>query len=83
MLFNSFVFIGLLLITLGLYYIPRVSKFQVQLLILSSLVFYAYGQPALVLLLLFSAGLNVIVSYYIATGKTAWRKTWVTTGVLL
>jgi len=82
MLFNSFPFVILCLITFLLYYIPKLWKFQVHILIVSSLVFYSFNQPALVLLLLFSAGLNVVVSYYIVTGKTTWRKTLATAGVI-
>lgn len=83
MLFNSFPFLILFLVTWGLYYIPRLSRFQVHLLILSSLIFYAYDSPVLVLLLLFSAGLNTVVSYYIATGSPLRKKTVAATGVAL
>ena len=34
-----------------LYYLPPVRAYQVQLLVLSSLVFYGYGQPELLPLL--------------------------------
>ncbi|RZA01594.1 MAG: MBOAT family protein [Sphingobacteriaceae bacterium] len=83
MLFNSFIFIALLLITLFLYYLPLFSKFQVQILIISSLVFYAYEAPALLLLLLFSAGINILTSYRVAYGEPHWRKTYATVGITL
>src|SRR5580704_12360594 len=83
MLFNSFIFVGLCLATFIIYYLPLLSRFQVMILILSSLVFYAYNNPTLVFLLLFSAGLNTIMSYYIVRGKTSWRRTFVVTGVTL
>jgi alginate O-acetyltransferase complex protein AlgI len=83
MLFNSFIFLGLVLVTFILYYLPKLSRFQVQLLIISSLVFYSYSQPSLVLLLLFSAGLNIIISYYIVTGRTSNQKSLATLGVVL
>lgn len=83
MLFNSFAFAGLLAITFILYYLPRLSKYQVLILIISSLVFYAYDEPALVFLLLFSGALNIFTSYYIAFGPSPWRKTIATGGVAL
>lgn len=83
MLFNSFIFITLLLITLFLYYLPVFSKFQVQILIISSLVFYAYEAPALLLLLLFSASINILTSYRVAYGKPHWRKAYATVGITL
>jgi alginate O-acetyltransferase complex protein AlgI len=63
--------------------LPAFAKLQVEILIVSSLIFYSYEQPALVLLLVFSALLNVFVSYYIAFGKTKYKKTFATLGVIL
>lgn len=83
MLFNSFVFVQLLLITFAIYYIPNLRKLQVPVLIVSSLVFYAYHQLELVLLLLFSAGINVCASYYVVNGNPKWKRTIATTGVVL
>ncbi|GGB08561.1 MBOAT family O-acyltransferase [Puia dinghuensis] len=83
MLFNSFPFLILLLITFGVYYLPRISRYQVGILIISSLVFYAYDSPILVLLLLFSAAINIVTSYYIVSGKTSWKKTTAVIGVAL
>lgn len=75
MLFNSFIFIILLAITFGLYYIPRLSKYQIPILIAASLIFYSYDQPAFVLLLLLSAGINITTSYYVVYGNPKRRKT--------
>jgi alginate O-acetyltransferase complex protein AlgI len=83
MLFNSFIFVGLCVITFVFYYLPLLSRFQVLILILSSLVFYSYNSPALVLLLLFSASLNTLMSYNIVRGKIRWKRTFVTIGVAL
>lgn len=69
MLFNSFIFIGLVSITFLLYYIPKFSKYQVQILIIASLIFYSWHKPILVLLLLISVGINTLSSYYIAYPK--------------
>lgn len=63
MLFNSYIFIGLVGITFFLYYLPQLSKYQVHILILASLIFYAYNQPVLVLLLILLAVINIITSY--------------------
>lgn len=74
MLFNSFVFIALVVVTFLLYYIPRLSKYQVHILILASLVFYAWHKPALLILLLTSAGINIVTSYYVTYGNQHYRK---------
>jgi alginate O-acetyltransferase complex protein AlgI len=52
-------------------------------LIGSSFVFYAYGQPGLLLLLLASISINVVTSYQIAQGSRARRKFWAVLGVAL
>lgn len=83
MLFTDSIFIGLLALTFIIYYLPWLSKSQILVLIVSSLIFYAYDEPKLVLLLLFSGGMNVVVSYYIATGKTTHRKTLAVLGVTI
>ncbi len=83
MLFTSFAFIGLLALTFLLYYFPFLIKFQITLLIVSSLVFYSYNQPMLVLLLLFSVSINITSSYYVVYGKQAYRKTFAVIGVAL
>jgi len=65
MLFNSIPFLILALTTFALYYAPILRKYQVYLLIASSLIFYSYQNIQLVLLLLVSAFINVFVSYNI------------------
>lgn len=70
MLFNSFAFIGLVVITMLVYYIPRFSKYQVYILIFSSLIFYSWNNASLVALLLISAGINIITSYVIGNRLT-------------
>ncbi|MEY2917454.1 MAG: hypothetical protein RIS73_1168 [Bacteroidota bacterium] len=82
MLFNSLVFVELLFITFILYYQKWLLKYQVLILILASLFFYAYNNPALLILLLFSAGINVLSSYYVAYGKVSNRKLIATAGVV-
>lgn len=65
MLFNSYVFLCVFLpIVFTLYYLPPFRRFQVFILIIASFVFYAYSHMEYLLLLLISACLNAIVSYY-------------------
>jgi alginate O-acetyltransferase complex protein AlgI len=65
MLFNSQPFLVLLLITFGLFYLPALRRFQTQVLILASLVFYAWESPVLLILLCLSVVFNASVSYAI------------------
>jgi alginate O-acetyltransferase complex protein AlgI len=83
MLFNSFAFIALLIVTWVAYYLPHLVRLQIPVLILSSLIFYSYNQPVLVLLLLFSMGINIISSYYIVHGHVEHRRIFASLGVLL
>lgn len=82
MLFNSFIFILLLIITFAIYYIPQVRKIQIPILIISSLVFYSYDQLHFVLLLLASAGINIVTSYYVVYGNLRYKKALALTGVI-
>lgn len=83
MLFNSFAFILLLLATFLIYYIPFLFRYQIQILIISSLVFYAYGQPVLLLLLLASACINIITSYSIIHSNPRSRVLIAASGVII
>lgn len=83
MLFNSFAFVILVVITFVLYYVPRLSKIQVPVLVIASLIFYGYNQPVLVLLLLFSVSINILSSYKVTYGDVRNRKMWATFGVVL
>lgn len=83
MLFNSFIFLTLLILTFIVYYIPAFSRVQILILLVSSLIFYAYDQPELVFLLLGSALLNTLSSYYITKTDGIKQKIIVTTGVIV
>lgn len=83
MLFTSFIFLGLVIITFILYYLQCFSKFQISILIISSLVFYAYNQPILVLLLLLSVSINIVSSYFVVYGINKYKKIFAITGVTL
>jgi len=74
MLFNSIEFILFLIIVFILYYLPFVKKYQVVILILASLFFYSFYQPELLLLLLFSVGINIVTSYQIVYRRTKYQK---------
>ena len=83
MLFTSTVFVALVSITFFLYYLPILLKFQVPILISSSLIFYSYNQPVLVLLLLSSVTINIISSYYIVYGNKKYKRPFAIAGVTL
>lgn len=83
MLFTSFDFLLLLIATFSLYYIPKLAKVQIPLLVLSSLVFYAYNEIYFVLLLLLSAGINILTSYYVVYGNINKKRLLALTGVIL
>lgn len=69
MLFNSWPFVLLVLCSFIVYYLPFFRTGQVYVLIASSLVFYAYSNPWLLLLLLFSALVNAVASYFTVYGR--------------
>lgn len=76
MLFNSVAFVVLVLATLCVYYTPFVIRrgWQVYVLIIASFVFYAYGQPWLLLLLIISASINALASYQVMSAATLGQK---------
>lgn len=83
MLFNSFPFIFLVLITLFFYYNKRFIRYQIYILIISSFIFYAYGQPFLLLLLIISASINAVTSYLVYyEGKANLKKIYAIVGVV-
>lgn len=63
MLFTSFPFFGLVLVTMVIYYLRRAVGYQITVLVAASLTFYAYGQPLLLSLLLFSALTSAVCSH--------------------
>lgn len=83
MLFTSLPFLILFLTTFLLYYLPIAKRYQVSILVIASLLFYAYDEPWFTLLLLFSAGINILTSYYVVYGAPKYRKTIATTGIVL
>jgi alginate O-acetyltransferase complex protein AlgI len=74
MLFTSQIFFLLLALTFFVYYTPFFKRFQIHILVLSSLIFYSYFRPVLLFLLIFSIFLNALGSYYVYYGKAGNKK---------
>lgn len=83
MLFNSFDFLGFLVVVLVVYYLVPSGPRQVGWLILASLVFYSVEDPKLVLLLLGSIALNYGVSRLVSAGPLPRRFRWLVVGISL
>lgn len=71
MLFNSWPFVGLVLLALSIYYLPFMKRWQVYVLLAFSFLFYAFDNPWLLLLLLTSALINALASYGAMKGRRA------------
>lgn len=82
MLFNSFPFLYLIIITFSFYYAPRFRRFQVAILTISSFVFYGYSQPWLLVLLILSASINAISSFAVYHDLRGKAKVWAWLGVV-
>lgn len=83
MLFTSFPFVVLVLITLLIYYAPPLRLRQAWILTISSFIFYSWEAPIVLSLLIFSILVNLVSSYYIAWGNPSHRKMWAILGVVL
>ncbi|MEO6149225.1 MAG: MBOAT family O-acyltransferase [Mucilaginibacter sp.] len=84
MLFTDAKFVYFFLVVFILFYLKPLKKYQTHILILSSLVFYYLNSTTFLILLLFSATMNVVVSWLI-TKSTEFkrRKVYVTIGITL
>lgn len=61
MIFSSLLFLCIFLpVVLGLYYASKSMFYKNLVLVISSLIFYAWGEPVWILALLFSAGIDYI-----------------------
>ena len=74
MLFTSVEFIILVVVTLGFYYLPMLKRWQILILIIASLTFYAVNQANLLWLLILSVSINIVSSYLVIYGKPTRRK---------
>lgn len=84
MLFTDATFLYFIIVLFALYYFKPLLKYQMQLLVLASFVFYFLNSHAYTLILLFSVAVNVFFSWKImwsAHYKT--RKKYVTAGVII
>ena len=63
MLFNSWIFIALVMLTMLVYYLPVIKRWQIYVLLIASFIFYAYDSLPLLLLLISSAAINALASY--------------------
>ena len=70
MVFSSLTFLCIFLPAVFIIYslVPNL-RFRNALLIIASLVFYAYGEPVYVLLMIFSSVLNYICALFVRTGR--------------
>ena len=72
MVFSSTVFLFLFLpIVLIIYYNPLIKnrKFKNIFLLISSLIFYAYGEPVFVFLMIFSIMINYLLGIKVANSR--------------
>lgn len=81
MLFNSWLFVGLVIATAIIYYLPFLKQRQVYVLLISSCLFYAYDSLGLLLLLIASGLLNAMASY--GTMHLKHARTYATMGVVV
>jgi alginate O-acetyltransferase complex protein AlgI len=83
MLFTSYQFILLVVLTSFLYYLPFFKRIQIIILLLASFVFYAYNNPVLLLLLIASFSTNALISYLIYTNRSGNKKIYAVSGVII
>lgn len=84
MVFSSLTFLCVFLpVVLALYYVLPSLRARNMLLILVSLLFYAYGEPVYVLLMIGSIMINYIFGRLLETEKAGWRKGFLAVAVLV
>ena len=84
MLFTDRAFFALLFCTFAAYYLRRSAGYQIAVLLAASLVFYAWSQPWLLILLGFSALLSTVTSYGVERPQAdASRRAWAIGGVVV
>jgi alginate O-acetyltransferase complex protein AlgI len=81
MLFTSYSFFLLLVLTIVLYYLPFFRRAQIPILLLSSLIFYGYTQPELVFLLLISITINAVAGFILEHPGCSSRRAVAVSGV--
>jgi len=81
MLFNSFAFLVLFSLTFFIYYLPAFWQLQIVILVISSLIFYSWDSPPLLVLLLLSIFINGLTSFQIASASRRKKITWLLIGL--
>jgi len=81
MLFNSFAFLVLFSLTFFIYYIPAFRQLQIVILVSSSLIFYSWDSPPLLVLLLLSIFINGLTSFKIDSASKHQKITWLLIGL--
>jgi alginate O-acetyltransferase complex protein AlgI len=74
MVFSNLVFLFLFLPIVIIIYFLSPTKLRNTILLLASLLFYAWGEPKYVLLMLFSVFINYLFGLFVETGKTKGQK---------
>lgn len=74
MLFTTFEFLVLMIITFSVYYLRVFSKAQPYILLTSSLLFYGWNKPWLVVLLLISIVLNSVCTILVARSDSSFKR---------
>ncbi len=84
MLFTDRAFFALLFCTFAAYYCRRSAGYQIAVLLVASLFFYAWTQPWLLTLLGLSALLSTVTSYGVEKAQEDWRRrAWAVAGVVI
>ncbi|PJZ65544.1 acyltransferase [Leptospira wolffii] len=81
--FNSLGFLIFLSVTFFLYYLPFLKRFQLLIVVGASFYFYAYSDPWLLILLLFSIFWNASIVYLIQTPDFSKKKLVLALGIVL
>ena len=81
--FNSFSFAILAVVTICLYYLPVLRRFQILILIAASFVFYALDHTYLLKPLVGTIAVNIAASYLVCYGNPRLRKLFAFAGVAL
>lgn len=84
MLFSSLTFLfAFLPTTLALYFLAK-DKYKNYVLLVASLIFYAWGEPKYIILMLLSIVINYYIALFIArTNRKATRKAWLVLAVVI
>ncbi len=82
MLFNSYIFVLFLAVTLVVYYLAPLRRYQVGVLIVASSVFYAFHDVTLLVLLVISIAINAATSYAVEYSTPDRRGFYATLGVV-